>query len=84
MSGQISHSVNTAIGGNAGWSYSRQVGTGLAWALDRRTSAREASSLAHLAGLLSVVAFRGSGMSWRASIGWTAGLSLLFWALGRE
>jgi len=84
MSGYISYSINAAIGGNPGWSYSRQFGTGLERALGiPLRSPGEASDLAHLAAPLSVVALRGSGMSWRGALGWTLGLSLLFWMSGK-
>lgn len=85
LSGPLSHSINATIGGNPGWSYSRQSGTGLGRALGIPLgSPREASDLAHTAAFASVVALRSSGMSWRSAAGWTLGLSLLFWALGKD
>jgi hypothetical protein len=84
MSGSLSHTINATIGGNPGWSYSRQAGTGLGRALGvPLESPREASDLTHLAGSLSVLALRGSGMSWRGALGWTLGFSLLFWVAGK-
>lgn len=84
MSSSPSHTINAAIGGNPGWSYSQQAGTGLGRALGiPLESPREASDLAHVAASLSVLALRGSGMSWRGTLGWTLGLSLLFWMSGK-
>jgi hypothetical protein len=84
MSGQISHAFNTSIGGNTEWSYSHQVGAGLARTMGLHLGPREASDLAHLAGLLSVVGARSTGVSWRGALVCTAVLSLLFWSLARE
>lgn len=45
MSGSLSYDINSTIGGNPGFSYSRQVGTGLGRALGIRLGPRETSDL---------------------------------------
>ena len=83
MSGQMSHAINSAIGGNGGWPFSRQVGTGFARATGLRLQSREATDLAHSTASVLLFALRRSGVSWEGAIGRTLGLSMLFWVVGR-